>query len=111
MSRYRAVYDSKGKAFEYENGELIWAREDALVSPSGTRLATVLGDIPEFVSPIDGTVVSGRAALREHCKKHNVVLTADLKGLPPKTMVRHDYSPEYREAHRKVIAEIINSKY
>jgi hypothetical protein len=43
---------------------------------------TILPDLPDFVSPIDGTIVRGRAGMREHCAKHNVVPTADLKGLP-----------------------------
>jgi len=34
---------------------------------------TVRGDIEPFVSPIDGTVVSGRRQYDEHCRKHNVV--------------------------------------
>lgn len=36
-------------------------------------------DIPDFVSPIDGKVVHGRAGLREHNKIHNVTNTADYK--------------------------------
>ena len=40
------------------------ARRDGIV---------VRGDIPAFVSPLDGTVVSGTKQYREHCKKHNVV--------------------------------------
>ena len=42
----------------------------------------VFGDLPDFVSPIDGKVVSGRSGMRDHCARHNVVPTADLKGLP-----------------------------
>jgi len=71
----------------------------------------VMGDIPDFVSPIDGSVVSGRAGLREHCKKHHVVPTADLKGLPPKTM-QHNGAPSeaYRQQTRQTIADVINSR-
>ena len=39
-------------------------------------------DLPDFVSPIDGKLYSGRAGLREHCKRHDVVPNAELKGLP-----------------------------
>jgi len=46
------------------------------------RSAVVRGDIPDFISPIDGTVVAGRAAMRDHCKRHDVVPTQELKGLP-----------------------------
>jgi hypothetical protein len=42
----------------------------------------ILPDLPDFVSPIDGKMYSGRAGLREHCKRHDVVPNADLKGLP-----------------------------
>ena len=43
---------------------------------------TVMGDLPDFVSPIDGSVVRGRAGMRDHCARHGVVPTAELKGLP-----------------------------
>jgi len=33
----------------------------------------VHGDIPRFVSPLDGTVVEGRRQYVEHMQKHNVV--------------------------------------
>lgn len=65
----------------------------------------IMGDLPDFVSPIDGKVYSGRAGLREHCKKHNVVPTADLKGLPIKTKAT-EYKPDRRainETIRKVM--------
>jgi hypothetical protein len=62
---------------------------------------TVMGDLPDFVSPIDNTVVSGRAGMREHCKRHNVVPTADLAGLPPKPSVR-EYVPD-RAAIRELV--------
>jgi len=42
----------------------------------------VLGDLPDFVSPIDNKVYHGRAGLREHNLRHDVVPVADLKGLP-----------------------------
>lgn len=30
-----------------------------------------------FVSPLDGTVINGRAEYRDHCKKHGVVPAAE----------------------------------
>lgn len=57
------------------------------------QYATFIPDIPDFVSPIDGTVVRGRAGLREHCKRHDVVPTSELKGLPPKPSVGQ-YTPD-----------------
>ena len=46
----------------------------------------VCGDIPAFVSPLDGTVVEGRRQYENHMKKHNVVPfeTGDEKRKPPK---------------------------
>jgi len=72
---------------------------------------TVMGDIPDFVSPIDGSVVRGRAGIREHCKRHGVVPTAELAGLPPKTM-QHNGAPSeaYRQQTRQTIADVINSR-
>lgn len=39
-----------------------------------------MADIESFVSPVDGTIVTGRAALREHNKRHNVTNVADFTG-------------------------------
>lgn len=43
------------------------------------------GDIPAFVSPLDGTVVEGRRAYYDHMKRHNVVPfeAGDEKRRPP----------------------------
>jgi hypothetical protein len=42
----------------------------------------VIPDVPDFVSPIDKTVVRGRAGIRDHCARHDVVPTQELAGLP-----------------------------
>jgi hypothetical protein len=90
-------------------GKLYEVGVDAIPELDGNGSGpAVRGDLPDFVSPIDGTVVSGRVQMREHCRKHDVVPTAELKGLPPKTM-NQEYKPD-REATRRVIADIINSK-
>ena len=39
----------------------------------------VLPDIQPFVSSVDGSVVLGRASLREHNRRHNVTNVADYK--------------------------------
>jgi hypothetical protein len=36
-------------------------------------------DIADFVSPVDRTLVHGRASLREHNKRNNVTNAADFK--------------------------------
>lgn len=43
---------------------------------------TVIPDVADFVSPIDKTIVKGRAGIREHCARHDVVPTQELAGLP-----------------------------
>lgn len=74
----------------------------------GSRVCGIgfIPDIPDFVSPIDGKVVSGRRALREHCAQHDVVPTQELKGLPEArpsyTQTRQD-----REQIRQLIARQI----
>lgn len=62
----------------------------------------IMGDLPDFISPIDGSVVRGRAGLREHCKKHDVVPTADLKGLP---VGRPQHQPD-RAAIREALKQV-----
>ena len=74
---------------------------DTLPIPRGI---TILPDLPDFVSPIDNKTYSGRAGLREHCKIHDVVPNADLRGLPTLTMQSDLRSAEQKQAsneHRK----------
>ena len=49
---------------------------------------SIFGDIESFVSPIDGSVITGRKGYDEHCRKHNVVNAAE-------------FSTEYYEKARK----------
>jgi len=39
----------------------------------------VCGDIQEFVSTVDGSIITGRAALREHNKRNGVTYAEDFK--------------------------------
>lgn len=75
----------------------------------------ILPDLPDFVSPIDQKRYSGRAGLREHCKRHDVVPNADLKGLPMLTAQSDQRTPEQRRAsmeHRKqTIIHEVNRHY
>lgn len=111
MGRYHAVYDDKGLAYEIQDGEYLYIREDIKNPGTGSHSTpAITGDLPDFVSPIDGSVVRGRAGLRDHCARHNVVPTAELAGLPPKPMNGlKPITPQEREEHRRMIAEIIDS--
>ena len=66
------------------------------------RRVTIAPDLPDFVSPIDGKWYSGRAGLREHCAKHNVVPTADLAGLPPKPAYQTPTFTKEQQRERKM---------
>ena len=92
------------------NGELVPA--DEVSSNRDSTGPAIMADLPDFRSPIDGSVVSGRAGMRDHCARHNVVPTADLAGLPMMP-AGHTGGPSeaYREATRRTIADVINSKY
>lgn len=94
-----------------DTGELIEVPVDFQGRPRGGEDKSsyhVMGDLPDFVSPIDGKVYSGRAGLREHCRIHDVVPTADLKGLPPKTKAT-EYKPD-RKAIRETIQRVMYQK-
>ena len=91
----------------YERG----VDDEALHKALHPRTTSVMPDLPDFVSPIDGKTYSGRAGLRDHCARHNVVPTADLAGLPPRPLVM-EHKPTHREteARKRMIADIINSR-
>jgi len=55
----------------------------------------VRGDIESFVSPIDGTVVTGRKQRENHCRKH---------GVRP----AEEYPPEHYERAAKKRADFFN---
>jgi hypothetical protein len=84
----------------------------APVAPGGI---TVLPDLPDFVSPVDGKYYSGRAGMREHCARNNVVPTADLKGLPLQkwdTDMRSSSEKKQSAEHRKqVLIQQVNKHY
>jgi hypothetical protein len=85
------------RSFVQINGKLYERGVDEIPDDPRSKSAAVYGDLPDFVSPIDGSVVSGRAGMREHCKKHDVVPTADLKGLPHRRPDTHPDRAEIRE--------------
>lgn len=67
MTRRTYVYDEK-------TGEMVMG-----YSPPRRGWNGIMGDLPDFVSPIDGKVVNGRAGLRDHNKRHDVTNPADFK--------------------------------
>lgn len=78
------IYKDDGTVIEKGSGYEMQRRAD------GTMFVP---DLPEFRSPIDGQLYSGRAGLREHNRRHNVINNEELKGLPTETMNKH-YEPD-----------------
>ena len=96
------------------NGEAPYIKGTREPTPS-VHGYTIIPDLPDFVSPIDKKLYSGRAGLREHCKRHDVVPNADLKGLPMLTAQSDQRSSEQKRAsaeHRKqMIINQVNHHY
>jgi hypothetical protein len=96
MPRYTIVYPSDGGPSYYKGSD----------EPEYKRYGpVVIPDAPDFVSPIDGTVVRGRAGIRDHCVRHNVVPTLDLKGLPTKRPVGDDKRARLEDIKRAMITK------
>ena len=75
-----------------QNPKTLELEEIKIDSGASPESATVRGDFEPFVSPIDGTVISGRKSYDEHCKKHNVVPAAE-------------FTPEFYERKAKERAD------
>lgn len=65
---------SKRYRYNEKTGEM----EEISISVHNFGILAV-GDLPDFVSPVDGTVVHGRAGLREHDRRHGTTNIADYK--------------------------------
>ena len=77
---YDAIFGNKevqrGRFIQHpETGTLVPAAD--YVRPDTNKSAYVMGDIQDFVSPIDRTLIDDRGKLRRHNKKHGVTNTAD----------------------------------
>lgn len=104
MPRYTIVFPPNGPS--YVRG----GPDDPHVNGSPAAPA-IIGDQPDFVSPIDGRVYSGRAGMRDHCARHNVVNNRDLVGLPTLMTNSDTRSNEQKKADaadrkRRVIQEV-----
>ena len=81
--------------------------------PDNVAGCAILTDLPDFVSPIDGKLYSGRAGLRTHCALHNVVPNAELKGLPTLTATGDKRSESQRRqanaARKEQIIRFVNN--
>jgi len=112
MAKYRATYDKHGKATEWVDGELVWIRPDLEAPVDGGISTAVFGDNVRFVSPIDGTVVEGRAAMRDHCRRHDVVPNQDLQGLKPRTFGGGvTVSKQESETRKRIMHQVLDQRH
>ena len=74
MSKYKAVFDTQGLLAEYENGQMIFLRED-YSSPERSDLACpmIMRDIEPYQNMINGGIITSRSEHRELLKRHNCV--------------------------------------
>jgi len=90
-----------------------WIYIDGVAYEKGTepkRVSTgptIMPDLPDVISPIDGTIIRGRAGVRDHCAKHNVVPTAELKGLP----IRRHYVADSNERLEDIKKAMMDKGY
>jgi hypothetical protein len=87
------IYKDDGTIIEKGTGAVASRRAD------GTMFVP---DLPEFKSPIDGKLYSGRAGLREHNLRHGVINNEELTGLPYETMNR-EYKPDRAAIREEII--------
>lgn len=66
-------------SYVFRNGKLVEKKTGSLMAvPNGPLAAPmVLGDIPEYLSPIDGRPISSRSTRREDLKRNNCVEAGD----------------------------------
>ena len=73
---------------EISTGRSRWVEEGSeahrrlLGEIESSQAPAIIPDEGSFTSPIDGLIYTGRAGMREHNRKHDVVNNRDLAGLP-----------------------------
>lgn len=98
MSRETWIYPSDGSP-PYRAGER--------VARPRNNGPTILPDLPDFVSPIDGRLYRGRAGLRDHCRRHDVVPNDELRGLPTLQTNSDTRTSEQRRADAQARKQVI----
>lgn len=97
------------------DGSPAYMRGTNIEGQLGQSLPAFVPDMPDFVSPIDGKRYSGRAGMREHNKRHDVVSNLELKGLPTLTSTsdtRHPQDVKRDKAARlEQVARLVNQHY
>lgn len=102
MSRKGWIYTADGKVFEKGTQDYFEHLAEA------NAHASFIPDETDFKSPIDGKLYSGRAGMREHNARHNVVSNRDLSGLP--TLTTHRPPPADTAARRETIIQAARAR-
>ena len=76
--RIRYNHQTGAKTYIDDDGYRTDANSKRLADEGAVRGPTVIGDISEFVSPLDMSVISSRSSLREHEKRHGVKQCGEL---------------------------------
>ena len=81
---------SKGGSWIQVDGKLI-PKDEYHGNNERNQSALIMPDIEQFVSPVDGSIITGRAMLRRHNKAHGVTNMADYSaGYMEKKAVERD---------------------
>jgi hypothetical protein len=94
------------RSWVYINGVAYEKGVDIIPDVGGQPAPNFIPDIDSFVSPIDGTVIGSRSQLREHCKRHDVVPTQELAGLPTQLSAVQPSKREIRERQEMIYAQV-----
>ena len=72
----------------------------------GTPSTMVIGDIEEFKSPVDGSIIVGRGSLREHNRRNGVENIREFDG-QKEHVRRREQAAIQRDRHEAVVAAVI----
>jgi hypothetical protein len=99
------------RTWVYINGVAYERGVDYIPTRTEANSPTFVPDITPFRSPVDGSIITGRASLREHNLRNNVVQTEELKGLPVR-QANPEYSLSKKEVQerREYITHLYNQK-
>ena len=83
MSKYKAIYDRKGLLAEYQDGELVWVREE--LDKHTKQGHHIMLDIQPYKSMVDGSMITSRSKHREHLRQHNCIEVGNetMQNTPP----------------------------
>ncbi len=107
--RWRQVWDE-------EAGKYVMVPRDEAARRGSRDGIIVKGKFDAFQSPIDGTAIRTQRQYEDHCKKHNVVPSAEFspefyerKAKEREKFFKQEHTPEERWRRRAEINEIINT--